>query len=244
MVPLGEPEPEYQSVSVLAPAPEPKHQDQSVSDAPKPPNAVPLPLPLPSSAPPLTVTWKGMEFRSVADERLRQQVMRYFGAQYTSEDISHNLQHLVTHGHAQVECSDTGSFTFAGSAAARGYSDLNRLTCCLPTEWTKTMTRSMDVLYQSVGQLLTSTRVASTQFVDVDVYQYVRHPEQLLVVHGSYSSERARGNKVSQLLFGPTTPSASLTAHIQIITLSPSFLEVVHSAPALSLRRLQEVLHI
>jgi hypothetical protein len=201
---------------------------------------------IPSLTPETTVSWKGLAFKRVTDERLRQHVMRYFGAQHSVSEVFDNLNHLVASNHASIECADTGSFSFSGAQmCSRQYSDLNRLTSYLPEEWTKSMVKSMNTLFQSVGQLLSpQTEVASTQFVDVNVYQHTSNPNQLLVVHGSYSSEKPHTSRVAELLFGPSRPTVSLTAQIKVITLHPSFVKMALSNPALSLRRLQEAVSL
>lgn len=192
---------------------------------------------------PPSVQWKGSFYRQATDDSVRRQVLLYFGAQQSASDVEGIVRQLVEDGHASIDCSDIASFTYSGIGSQRHYSDLERLTSYLPSEWTVTLSKSLDILFRSVNQLLTTTQVASTQFVDVDVYQHVRNPHQMIVVHGSYATDRPGRNRVSDLLFGVKEPSATLTAHVRVIALAPSFMKMFKLTPALSLRRLQEAVN-
>jgi hypothetical protein len=201
----------------------------------------PPPCPSVPSIPP-PVEWKGVKYTLINDENCKRQVLRFLGAQHAPEDVEYQIRQLVQDNHASIECSDSASFTFSGINSSLHYHNLNRLTSVLPAEWTRTLVQSMDSLFQSVSQLLTNTEVAETQFVDVNVYQAVSNPRQMLVVHGSYSSSRPGKSRVADLLFGASPPSATLTAHIRVIGLAPSFMRAVYLAPSMSLRRLQDAI--
>ena len=188
-------------------------------------------------------TWKGQQYRRVADEAIRQHVMKLLGAHHGFTEVENNIKQLVQLGHGRVECNQCSSFQFTAVDGPPDYADLNKLIHYLPEEWTVSLSHSIDVLLKSVFHLLTSTQVATTQFMDVNVYENIARPGHLLVVHGSYSSERPGRNRVKEMLFGPDDPLIALTVRIRVIGLMPSFVDVDGLGTPLTLRRLQEAIH-
>jgi hypothetical protein len=185
------------------------------------------------------MVWRGIQYRHLIDEHKRRQVMRFFGAQHSARTVNEYIHELVSHKHAQVECSDSVSYTFSGSKdVSRQYGDL--VISHLPVEWTEGIKKSLDRLFREVPGILSDADRISTEFQEVNVFQCVHNPDQLLLVHGNYSVERSCQNRVSELLFGKAEPTVTIHTHIRVITLMSSFLKVLYITTGASFRALME----
>jgi hypothetical protein len=197
---------------------------------------VPIHVPTP------TISWRGMDFRRLIDPAFRQHAMRFLGAQNTADRLYDNIQYLVHHGYAFVECNDSITFTFTGTNTDRQYSQLSLLMNHLPQEWTEDLTRTMQSLLHTVNTLLEFNGTASTRCVDVNMYSYVSKPHQTLVVHALHTFEKTKQNRVSEMMFGKSDPAVQLTTQLRVLTLTGSFRNCRDYNTGLALGKLEEML--